>query len=333
MRYYKILDQQTFTKGIYSIVPIRHEDRYHIMRWRNEQIYHLRQSKPLTSEDQDNYFDGAVKDLFEKEKPEQILFSYLENEKCIGYGGLVHINWKDRNAEISFIMDTSLEADYFSLHWHNWIAIISEVAFKQLGLHKIYTWAFDLRPHLYLALESAGMKKEAVLKEQCCYNGKYLDVVIHSITPKGIFLRPLVQEDREITYHWATDPEIRKFSFSRDKITFEQHLQWLESKRTDPDCFYYIFIIDGNEAGSIRFDVSDHQAVISYLLAPDFHGKGYGTKLLELGMKTLLDDNDKVKVFLGKVIKENKASVYIFNKLGYLIKEEKESVLTFEKRI
>ena len=32
---------------MFSIVPIRMEDRYDIMKWRNEQIYHLRQNKPL----------------------------------------------------------------------------------------------------------------------------------------------------------------------------------------------------------------------------------------------------------------------------------------------
>ena len=77
------------------------------MRWRNEQMYHLRQSKPLTEADQDRYFDEVVSQLFDQEQPEQILFSFLEGEKCIGYGGLVHINWGDRNAEVSFIMDTS----------------------------------------------------------------------------------------------------------------------------------------------------------------------------------------------------------------------------------
>jgi hypothetical protein len=51
--------------------------------------------------------------LFEQQQPSQLLFSFLENDKCIGYGGLVHINWIDSNAEISFIMNTQLEKDRF----------------------------------------------------------------------------------------------------------------------------------------------------------------------------------------------------------------------------
>src|SRR5690606_14503527 len=134
-------------------VPIRYEDRLAIMKWRNEQIYHLRQNKPLTIEDQENYFKNTISRLFDQERPDQILFSYLKGGHCIGYGGLVHINWIDRNAEVSFIMDSALESTEFSFHWDTFLSLISEVAFNELSLHKIYTYAFDLRPHLYKILE------------------------------------------------------------------------------------------------------------------------------------------------------------------------------------
>ena len=111
MANYKCLKQQEYTLGDYSIVPLRYEDRFSIMKWRNEQIYHLRQARPLTEEDQQRYFDNVVAKLFDQSKPDQILFSYLEKGVCVGYGGLVHINWIDNNAEISFIMDTRLEKD------------------------------------------------------------------------------------------------------------------------------------------------------------------------------------------------------------------------------
>src|SRR5690554_6066540 len=110
MNSYKALNKQSFRVGKFSLVPVRFEDRLSIMQWRNEQIYHLRQHKPLTEQDQENYFKNVVSGLFESEKPNQLLFSFLKGGQCIGYGGLVHINWLDQHAEISFIMDTSLEA-------------------------------------------------------------------------------------------------------------------------------------------------------------------------------------------------------------------------------
>jgi RimJ/RimL family protein N-acetyltransferase len=180
MKQYAVLNQQIFEYEKYKIIPIRYEDRLAIMKWRNEQIYHLRQNKVLTVEDQKNYFDTVVNTLYNQEKPNQILFSYLENGICIGYGGLVHINWLDKNAEISFVMNTDLEKNSFQKHWAIFLNLIEQVAFSDLKLHKITTYAFDLRPKLYPVLEQSGFKKEAVLKKQCLFDGEYIDVVIHS---------------------------------------------------------------------------------------------------------------------------------------------------------
>ena len=151
-----------------------------ILKWRNEQIYHLRQNKPLTAEGQEIYFNTVIKRLFDQEQPNQILFSFLENGVCIGYGGLVHINWIDKNAEISFIMDTRLEQTDFKKHWSIYLELIEQVAFFQLNFHKIYVYAFDLRPHLYVALESKSYVKDAVLKEHCFVNNEFKDVLIYS---------------------------------------------------------------------------------------------------------------------------------------------------------
>jgi RimJ/RimL family protein N-acetyltransferase len=156
------------------------------MKWRNEQIYHLRQARPLTVDDQQRYFENVVAKLFDDPQPNQILFSYLEKGVCIGYGGLVHINWIDRNGEISFIMDTKLEAEYFSDHWSNYLTMLKELAFNDLCLHKIYTYAYDLRPYLYTMLDANGFTREAILKDHCLFQGEYKDVVIHSIWNQNV---------------------------------------------------------------------------------------------------------------------------------------------------
>jgi RimJ/RimL family protein N-acetyltransferase len=177
---YIFLKKQFFTIDKFKIVPIRFADRYDIMKWRNEQLYHLRQLFPLTEKEQDSYFYEIVKKLFTTQKPPQVLFSYLCNDICIGYGGLVHINWIDRNGEISFIMDTKLEAEQFELHWSNFLILIEKVGFGELKLHKLITYAFDLRPNLYNVLEKNGFYKEAILKEQVFYADKYINAIIHA---------------------------------------------------------------------------------------------------------------------------------------------------------
>lgn len=180
MNKYNCLNQNEFSNNNYKIVPIRFEDRIDIMNWRNEQIYHLRQAKPLTLEDQNHYFENVVSKLFDQERPNQILFSFLKDDKCIGYGGLVHINWIDKNAEISFIMKTELEKNHFEEFWSIYLGLIEKVAFEELSFHKLYVYAFDLRPHLYKALTKNDYFLDAKLKDHCFYNNKFIDVVIHS---------------------------------------------------------------------------------------------------------------------------------------------------------
>lgn len=177
---YKCLKQNIFSVLDYKIIPIRYKDRIDIMKWRNEQIYHLRQNKPLDEESQENYFKKNVKSLFKQDKPKQLLFSFFKDNECIGYGGLVHINWTDKNSEISFLMNTKLEKDYFKLHWNIFLQLIEKVAFLELKLHKIYTYAFDLRPKLYEVLEKMSYVEEARLKGHCFFDKKYIDVLIHS---------------------------------------------------------------------------------------------------------------------------------------------------------
>lgn len=163
-------------------MPIRLEDRHLIMKWRNEQIYHLRQAQPLTADTQNRYFDCNIRSLFKQVNPDQFLFSYLKGDVCVGYGGLVHINWIDKHAEISFIMDTELESLHFQEHWQRFLQLIEELGFQELKLHKLFVYAFDLRPHLYSALQAANYFLDARLKDHCCFQGKFKDVVIHSKT-------------------------------------------------------------------------------------------------------------------------------------------------------
>jgi len=184
LKKYKGLTKQEFANGEYKLVPIRYDDRYEIMKWRNEQIYHLRQRELLTVEQQDAYFENVVKKLFDYEQPDQILFSFLKNDELIGYGGLVHINWFDKNAEVSFIMDTKHENDFFKVYWNQYLKLLANISFGELKLHKTFVYAFDVRPNLYDALDESGYFLDSRLREHCNINGMYKDVLIYSFINK-----------------------------------------------------------------------------------------------------------------------------------------------------
>jgi RimJ/RimL family protein N-acetyltransferase len=290
------------------------------MKWRNEQVYHLRQNKPLTLEDQDNYFNNVVNKLFSQEMPNQILFSYLENDICIGYGGIVHINWIDKNAEISFVMNTELEKDNFQKHWSIFLKLMEQVTFLELKFHKIFTYAFDLRPNLYPVLENSGFNKEAVLKEHCLYEGSFKDVVIHSKLNNqhglneldNLYLREASLNDSEILFIWVNDKSVRNNSIIQEPIVWENHLNWFKRKLNDSETKIFILMSGDKLLGQIRIDLIDNYWNIDYSIDNQYRGKGLGKKIVKL----LLDKFEDYK-FTATVKKENIASINVFANLGF----------------
>lgn len=320
MSSYEAFVKQIFSNGEYSIVPIRMEDRHNIMKWRNEQIYHLRQNKLLTEADQNRYFETVVKELFNEEQPNQILFSYLKGDTCIGYGGLVHINWIDKNAEISFVIDTEVQKTEFLKHWCIYLDLIEDFAFNELNFYKIYTYAFDLRPNLYVALENNKFQKEAVLKKHCFFNNIFIDVIIHSkfndmgimIEKNKLFLRDAVQSDAELLFCWVNEQNVRNNSVRQDPIIWDNHLKWYNNKLKDSESKIFILCVENISLGQIRIDKSEFYWDIDYSIDYKFRGMGLGNELVRL----LLEKFCLFK-FRATVKKENLASIKVFTKLGF----------------
>jgi RimJ/RimL family protein N-acetyltransferase len=323
MSFYKVLNKQVFSLGEYSLVPIRMEDRYDIMQWRNEQMYHLRQAEPLTKAKQDDYFENVVTKLFDQEQPNQLLFSFLKGEECIGYGGLVHINWIDKNAEISFIMETELEEQSFEKNWGLFLDLIEQVAFSELNFHKIFTYAFDIRTELYKPIEEKGFRKEAILKEHCLFNGKYMDVVIHSKINSNLKLRKLNNSDKKTTFNWANDSLTRKNSFYSKEIKDSDHSIWFDKKLDDENAYYLIGEIKNERIGLVRFDydVSIEAYVIGITIDKKFRGKKLSSSFLEKACEKFLETKDSKIIALIK--KTNASSIKAFERAGFNLVQKK----------
>jgi RimJ/RimL family protein N-acetyltransferase len=182
MRTYKCLMVNHFKNGDYSLIPIRDEDKYPIMAWRNEQIDILRQKEILTKDQQENYFKNVVDGLFEKEQPDQILWSFLYKDELIGYGGLVHIDWEAKHAETSFLLSNNRisNIDTFKNDWSVYLQLITELAFEELGFHKIHTYAYNIRNYYFEVMYEQGFEKEGHLKDHILINNQLTDILILS---------------------------------------------------------------------------------------------------------------------------------------------------------
>lgn len=319
MREYKCLNKNIFSAQGYKLVPIRDEDKFKIMDWRNEQIDILRQSTPLSKEQQENYFKNTVDPLFDQEKPGQILWSFLLEDKLIGYGGLVHINWGNKTAEISFLSETSRSKnrETFVADWFNYLTILKEIAAQELRFNKIFTYAYDTRPALYIALEKAGFKETERIKHGASEKGIQADVVIHSYTLNPLHFRFANETDTDLYYKWANDPTVRKNSFNSDEINYSDHVAWFHNKLKTKDCFFYLFLNSKNEeVGQVRIDKSNNETIIGISIDEKFRGHGFGAEMLRQSTADYFKKS-REKYIVAYIKNENTASIKQFTKAGF----------------
>ncbi|MCF0061292.1 UDP-2,4-diacetamido-2,4,6-trideoxy-beta-L-altropyranose hydrolase [Dyadobacter chenwenxiniae] len=131
-------------------------------------------------------------------------------------------------------------------------------------------------------------------------------------------LRGLTSDDAELTFQWASDERVRRYSLNKSTIQFADHVAWLSRKLTDPNCIFYIAVFYGKPVGSIRFDLNGEDAVISYLLDPDYHGRGLGTVMLKKGILSICKAAGHITTRLsGIVMPDNISSCKTFERFGF----------------
>ncbi|WP_029231888.1 GNAT family N-acetyltransferase [Butyrivibrio sp. VCB2006] len=128
-------------------------------------------------------------------------------------------------------------------------------------------------------------------------------------------LRRATMDDALDVLVWRNDETTRQNSFTQDLISQEDHLKWFKRKLEDENCIMYI-LEDGTSVGSIRLDVTDNIGEISYMIAPDKRGKGYGKKILKLVEQT--SEAGEIKSLVGFVNESNPASAKCFESNGYV---------------
>lgn len=166
-----------------ALVSLRAEDMIEIGRWRNEQMDALRQSTPLSDEDQRRYFREVVTPTMSQAQPRMILVSYLLDGTCIGYGGLVHLDWQAGRAEVSFLVAThrTLDAAAYRADFTAFLALLRQLAFERLPLKRLFTETYDIRPHHVAALEAAGFRPEGRLRRHQFVAGRLVDTLFHGM--------------------------------------------------------------------------------------------------------------------------------------------------------
>ena len=180
---YRVMPRQRLQDGEMVLRAIQPSDIESIRLWRNAQMDVLRQSETITPAAQESYFAEHIWPSMSASNPSQILLAIESGGKLIGYGGLVHISWAYRRAEISFLLEPRLECSKSDLaeFFTHFLRMIHELAFEDLQLQRLTTETYAYRSVHIQSLETAGHRLEGRLKGHVIVGGKSCDALIHGL--------------------------------------------------------------------------------------------------------------------------------------------------------
>jgi len=142
--------------------------------------------------------------------------------------------------------------------------------------------------------------------------------VVEAMQDKTLRLRAAEPGDCRLAWEWANDPAVRDVSFSQALIPWESHVAWFDARLRDPQTLFYIGLVppEGTALGLARFAVSEAEAVISVVVAPEFRSRGWGVSLIEAASQRAFRECNATRI-RAYVKPENAASLRAFAKAGY----------------
>ena len=134
-------------------------------------------------------------------------------------------------------------------------------------------------------------------------------------------IRKATDADIDILFAWANDEVTRKNSFNTQQITYEEHVNWFNKMMLDDSRIQYIAVAkseaDTIDVGQVRIDIENKEAEISYSVAPECRGYGFGKIIVSLICNEIKDRYPDVKVVKGLVKPSNVASAKVFIDNGF----------------
>jgi UDP-2,4-diacetamido-2,4,6-trideoxy-beta-L-altropyranose hydrolase len=148
--------------------------------------------------------------------------------------------------------------------------------------------------------------------------------------------RTATLEDGAILLAWRNHPSTRKFSGQPKEILSEEHFEWLTARlervQLEP---FFLFVADFEAIGMSRLDVVSrtmHKYEISILVDPNQHGKGVGTKILNMTCENFFGLYPEYAI-VARIHQDNLVSQKLFTGAGFELTSSLGNFLHLEKNL
>lgn len=112
---------------------------------------------------------------------EKVFSIFTEEEIYLGQAGLHEIDWDHKKARMSLIIGN--KAYWNKGYGQATVEELKKIAFEELGLHKL--WGVCLADNVkvkHFYTEKCGFRREGVLREEYCKDGKFHDMIRFAVT-------------------------------------------------------------------------------------------------------------------------------------------------------
>lgn len=177
------------------------------------------------------------------------------------------------------------------------------------------------------------VRKNLIKKFENIIDGKGRRRIIDKLTADEIdpiTLRAITFSDCDLIYEWASDELVRKNAFNPDKIDYESHKEWFQSKLCSRNTFMYIILAGNAPVGQIRIDIENDCGIIDYSIDSDHRGRGFGKAALREVGENIRKDCPRLKMLIGRVKFDNTSSQKAFESANFEKDKKKDY---FEYRI
>lgn len=136
-------------------------------------------------------------------------------------------------------------------------------------------------------------------------------------------IRLATKDDCLNVFNLSNMDYVRVHSFNKEKIVWENHVQWFARAIANENIKFYI-IEDTDFIGHVRLNIDNGTALISIDILQEFQHKSIAYSAL----KKIIAENEYQ--YLAQVEKDNVPSIKLFERLGFTQKEDNPAKTYFE---
>jgi UDP-2,4-diacetamido-2,4,6-trideoxy-beta-L-altropyranose hydrolase len=172
------------------------------------------------------------------------------------------------------------------------------------------------------SVDLAGMSKAGAVLCDGSGAARVADVATQ-MCGTAITLRPADWSDASRLLAWRNDESSRRASRSTAIVTEAEHQAWLKATLIDPKCHLRIAEWHGRPIGTVRSDLGQESAELSWTVDPEVRGLGLSAIMLR---QALADAPSKVT---AQVRKDNVASQSVATRAGLALLSESDEWMVF----